>query len=98
MEYVRFPLISDRNQTISREYCVLDKKSGTAKRATIIINPEGIIESRMVYPKEVGRNIEEIVRILEAAQFANETKLGVPANWTPGQPGIARDISDAGKV
>lgn len=98
MQNVKYPLVSDRNQRISRNYGVLDEESGTAQRATFIINPEGFIESKMVYPREVGRNLSEVVRLLQALQFHHRTELGVPANWIPGMPGIVRDIANAGRI
>lgn len=98
MEQVQFPLVSDRNQRISRAYRVLDEESGAPFRATILIDPEGIIKSKMVYPREVGRNTYEIVRMLEGIRYFSETDLGVPANWVPGQPGIERAPNKIGKI
>ncbi len=95
---VQYPLLSDRNQRISRAYRVLDEESGATMRATILIDPEGVIVSKLVYPEEVGRNIPEIVRLLEAIQFGRKTGLGVPANWVPGMPGVKRDIRLAGTI
>jgi len=98
MRGFRDPLVSDRNQAISRAYRVLDPDSGAAVRASVIVNPEGMIEAKLVYPREVGRNVPEVVRTIEALQFHRRTGLGAPANWVPGTPGIRRDIADAGKI
>lgn len=95
---VQYPLLSDRNQRISRAYRVLDEESGAAMRATVLVDPEGVIVSKLVYPREVGRNIPEIVRLLEGIQFGRKTGLGVPANWVPGMPGVKRDIRLAGTI
>jgi len=97
MKNAHYPLVSDRNQRMSRAYRVLDEHSGAAVRATVVVDPKGIIASKTVYPKEVGRNLHELVRLFEAIQYNQQTGLGVPANWTPGQPGIRRDIANAGK-
>lgn len=95
---IQFPLISDRNQQISRAYRVLDEQAGVAFRATVIVDPDGVIVTKLINPAEVGRNIPEIIRLLQGIQFGRKTGLGVPANWVPGMPGIKRDISLAGKI
>ncbi|UAC48019.1 redoxin domain-containing protein [Bacillus aquiflavi] len=95
---VQYPLLSDRNQQISKAYRVLDEEAGLAFRATVFIDPEGRIISKLIYPKEVGRNAYEILRIIQAVQFGKRTGLGAPANWVPGMPGIKRDIKNAGTI
>lgn len=95
--YVQFPLLSDRNHRISRAYRVLDENTGTAVRATVVIDPHGTIVSKVVYPREVGRNTYELLRLIKAIQYGRETGLGVPANWMPGVPGIQRKTEDIGK-
>ena len=95
---VQFPLVSDRNHQISRAYRVLNEDSGAAVRATVIVDPEGIIVSKMVYPREVGRNTYEILRLLQGIQFGRENKIGVPANWVPNMPGIKHSIENIGKM
>ncbi|PYZ93463.1 alkyl hydroperoxide reductase [Salipaludibacillus keqinensis] len=97
-QQVQFPLVSDRTQKISRAYRVLDDQTGATFRATIIVNPEGVIVSKMIYPREVGRNAFEILRMMEGIQYGLNTGLGVPANWVPGMPGIERDPDKIGKI
>ncbi|WP_051618227.1 MULTISPECIES: peroxiredoxin [Desulfofundulus] len=67
-------------------------------RATFIINPQGRVEYYCVYPREVGRNVDEIIRVLQAIQYAAATGEGVPAQWQPGQPGIRRDFERVGTI
>jgi NADH-dependent peroxiredoxin subunit C len=95
---VTFPLLSDRTHHISKAYRVLNEKTGATFRATIIIDPDGIIVSRFVNPLEVGRNVYEILRILQGLQYNRRTGKGVPANWVPGQPGISKDPKNIGKI
>ncbi|QTC43850.1 peroxiredoxin [Bacillus sp. V3] len=95
---VMFPLLSDRTLQISNTYRVLNEKTGATLRATIIINPEGMIVTKLVNPLEVGRNVYEILRIIEGLQYNRRTGKGVPANWVPGQPGISRDPKNIGKI
>lgn len=95
---VQFPLISDRNHQISRAYRVFDEGSGAAYRATVIVDPDGVIVSKLIYPREVGRNTYEVLRLLQGIQFGRQTNLGVPANWVPNMPGIERRTEDIGRI
>lgn len=95
---VKFPLISDRTQQISKAYRVLNEKIGAAFRATIIVDPEGVIVTKWVNPLEVGRNVYEILRLIQGIQYGRRTGEGVPANWTPGQAGIIRDPKLIGRI
>lgn len=95
---VQYPLISDRNHQISKTYGVLDEESGAAYRATFFIDPEGTVVSKLIYPREVGRNIYEHIRIIQGLQYGRESGLGIPANWVPGMPGIVRDFRFVGKI
>ncbi len=95
---VQYPLVSDRTQEICRRYRVLNESAGAAFRATVIINPDGRIISKLVNPLEVGRNAYEILRLLQAIQYGEKTGEGVPANWLPGQPGIKMDARSIGRI
>ncbi len=95
---INFPLISDRNQKISRAYSVLNEETGAAYRAVVIIDPEGVIAARLLYPMKVGRNSIELLRLIDALQYTTRTGEGTPANWMPGQPGIMSDIKKAGMI
>ncbi|MFB6095608.1 MAG: peroxiredoxin, partial [Halodesulfurarchaeum sp.] len=50
-------------------------------RAVFLVNPEGVIRQILYYPKEVGRNIDEILRSLEALQVSEEAGVATPADW-----------------
>lgn len=95
---VQYPLVSDRSQMISRAYRVLDQTAGTSFRASIIIDPDQTIVSKIVYPKEVGRNAYEILRLIQGIQFGRRTGLGIPANWVPGMPGIPKSVENIGRI
>lgn len=76
-----FPMAAD----IKRELCfalgILDAQEGVAKRATYIIDPQGIIRFCMVTDLSVGRNVKEVVRVLDALQ----TDELCPCNWQKGE-------------
>lgn len=95
---VQFPLVSDSTLTISRSYGVFDEQSAASYRATFIIDPTGKIKLWQIYPFEVGRNVEEMLRALKALQYTEKTNEGTPANWQPGDKGIKADFQMAGKI
>lgn len=94
---INFPLLSDRSQEVSKKYGVLNQKEGFTYRATYIMDPEGVIQAIFINPPSVGRNIDEIIRIVEALQYSQKTNLAIPANWKSGEPGIERDWNMVGK-
>lgn len=85
-----FPIIADRSGEIARLYGMVSKEISNTQtvRDVIIIDPDGIVRIILVYPPNVGRNIAEIIRILQALQMADSTKTLIPVNWIPGQPVI----------
>lgn len=91
-------MLSDRTQEISKAYRVLDEHSGAAFRASFFIDPNQTIVAKFIYPREVGRNLAEHVRLLEGIQYSRKTGEGVPANWQPGQAGIIRDPKMIGHI
>lgn len=88
LKNVSFPLVSDRTQSISKAYRLLNEQTGASLRGTLIINPDGIIMARLINPSKVGRNLYEIIRLLEALRFSVSTGDMVPANWMPRQTGF----------
>lgn len=77
---VSYPLLSDRDKQVSRAYGVLNEKEGINERATLIINPAGEITYLVVSHKNVGRSVEETLRVLKALR----TERLCPADWKPG--------------
>ncbi|MGH8064581.1 MAG: peroxiredoxin [Candidatus Entotheonellia bacterium] len=83
---LQFPLLSDLTKQISRDYGVLLEDSGVALRATVLIDPEGIVRSFTVNDLAVGRGVDETLRLLRAFQTGELT----PCNWEPGQATLGR--------
>jgi len=79
---VHYPLLSDESKELSRAYDVLDEKDGVALRATFIINPSGILSYMVVSNTNVGRSVEETLRVLRALR----TDRLCPSDWKPGAP------------
>lgn len=78
---LNYPLASDHNHVVSREYGVLIEEEGVALRGLFIINPLGEIQYEVVHHNNVGRDIDEVLRVLQALQTGGLC----PANWQPGQ-------------
>jgi peroxiredoxin (alkyl hydroperoxide reductase subunit C) len=83
---IKFPLIDDSKMNISWEYGMINPTvdSRQAVRGVFIIDPEKHIQSISFYPKNVGRNMDEIKRTLIALQTAKKNTVLTPANWQPG--------------
>lgn len=84
--YMDFPIIADIDMKVAHLYGMLhDNASNTAAvRAVFFIDPKGIIRLIMYYPLNVGRNMVEIKRVLEAMQTADANGCAMPLNWKKG--------------
>lgn len=93
----KFPVIADLSKDVSTKYGMLpDASAGTAPvRAVFFIDPKRILRAIIYYPANVGRNFDEIERVLIALQTADETGLACPADWNPGEPLISPPPSTA---
>ncbi|MCY1723528.1 redoxin domain-containing protein [Prolixibacteraceae bacterium Z1-6] len=83
---IEFPLFEDIDGKASRMYGMLHEPVSTSKdiRGVFIIDDQNIVRSINFYPMQVGRNMEEIVRIVEALKTTDEAKVLTPANWEKG--------------
>jgi peroxiredoxin (alkyl hydroperoxide reductase subunit C) len=84
IEKVQYPMVADLDKTISRDYGVL-LEAGIALRGTFIIDKNGVIRHQTVNDLPIGRNIEEILRLIDAIQFHDSKGDVCPANWRPGE-------------
>lgn len=78
---VRYPVIADTTHGLAEEFGVL-LEDGASLRATFIIDPEGVVRHQSVSDHSVGRNIGEVLRVLEALQTGELC----PVGWVPGEP------------
>jgi lipoyl-dependent peroxiredoxin subunit C len=79
-----FPMLADIKRELSTELGILDPKAGVSQRAVYIIDPQGTIRFVMVTDLSVGRNVKEVIRVLDALQ-SDEL---CPCNWQKGQDTI----------
>lgn len=102
---VMFPLIEDITMEVAQKYgMMMPGESNTkAVRAVFVIDPNGIIRTIIYYPLSLGRNFDELYRVILALQTADEFKVATPADWRPGDDviispagncGIAKDRMD----
>lgn len=83
---IAYPMLGDPTGRLVRSLDVMIEEDGVAERADFIINPQGVIKAYEVLSGNVGRNAAELLRRLEACQFAEEHGDEVcPANWKPGE-------------
>jgi len=78
---VAFPLLADPGGATTRAYGVLNPEDDRAFRATVVVSPEGKVGYLVVSPMNVGRSVEETLRVLDALQ----TGRLCPADWRPGE-------------
>lgn len=87
---IPFPIIADLDQHVARLYGMIHEPSSdtSAVRAVFFIDPSRKLRAMIYYPLNVGRNMDEILRTVDALQMADEKGLAAPANWKPGDPAI----------
>ncbi len=78
---LNFPLASDITKDVSRDYGVLIEDKGIALRGLFIIDKEGVLQYQVVHSLDIGRSVDETLRVLEALQSGGFCQ----ANWQPGQ-------------
>lgn len=84
---LRFPIVADDNLEIAKLYNMLhpSESNTAAVRSVFIIDPDKKIRLTMTYPMSVGRNFDEILRVIDALQVGDKFKIATPADWVPGQ-------------
>ena len=84
---IKFPIIADLDQKISRLYGMIHEQSSNTStvRCVFFIDPHLVLRAMIYYPMNVGRNFSEIMRVIDALQTADADHVACPANWTIGQ-------------
>ena len=81
---VNYPLLSDLNKTIARDYGVLIEDAGIALRGLFMINKDGVLKHATINHLDLGRNIDEVLRLLDAIDYTEKHGEVCPANWKSG--------------
>jgi peroxiredoxin (alkyl hydroperoxide reductase subunit C) len=81
-----FPIVADPDLEIAKLYDMIhpDQSETAAVRSVFIIDPAKKIRLTMTYPMSVGRNFDEILRVIDSLQLADRLKIATPADWRPG--------------
>lgn len=78
---ITFPIIADDGNVARHLGMLHPKKGSNTVRAVFIVDPEATVRSILYYPQEVGRNMDEIVRVVKALQVSDNNGVATPANW-----------------
>ncbi len=85
---VRYPLIADVNHRICQAYGVEHPEAHIALRGAFIIDKKGVVRSQIINDLPLGRNIDELIRLIDALEFHDKHGEVCPAGWTKGKTGI----------
>lgn len=95
---LNFPIIADPDRHVSEAYDMIHPGEGDTStvRSVFVIDPSNTVRLTLTYPKSVGRNFDELVRVLDALQATDAAPIATPADWQPGDrvivsPGLATD-------
>ncbi len=95
---VKFPLIEDISMEVANKYGMVQPGESTTKavRAVFFIDPKGIIRTIIYYPLSLGRNFDELYRVLIALKAADAFSIATPADWRPGDDVIVPTAGSCG--
>jgi len=95
---VTFPLIEDITMEVAKAYGMIQPGESNTKavRAVFVIDPKGIIRTIIYYPLSLGRNFDELLRVVMALKTADEFQIATPADWLPGDPVIVPTAGSCG--
>ena len=96
---IKYPMLADPTGVLSRAFGVMIEEDGMAYRGTFVVNPEGKIKIAEIHDNNIGRNADELLRKVEAAQFVAEHPNEVcPAKWKKGANTLKPSIDLVGKI
>ena len=99
IDLLQYPIIADPTLQISRNFEVLIEEAGLAERGTFVVDPDGKIQIVEINAGNIGRNAEELLRKVKAAQYVRENPNEVcPAKWKEGEETLAPSLDLVGKI
>ncbi len=95
---VKFPLIEDITMEVAKRYGMIQPGESTTKavRAVFVVDPKGVIRTIIYYPLSLGRNFDELIRVVTALQAADAFGVAMPADWRPGDDVIVPPAGSCG--
>ncbi len=96
---INYPMLADPTGVLSRAFGVMIEEAGMAYRGTFVLNPEGLIKLAEIQDNSIGRNADELLRKVKAAQFvaAHDGEV-CPAKWQEGAETLKPSIDLVGKI
>lgn len=84
---LNFPIVADPDRTVAELYGMIHPGAGDTStvRSVFVIDPDNKLRLTLTYPKSVGRNFDEIVRVLDALQATDQNPIATPVDWQPGE-------------
>ncbi len=96
---VKFPMAADPTGALCKAFGTYIEEEGISFRATVIIDPNGVVKSFDMHDNSIGRSTDEILRRIQAAKFVKEHKGQVcPVNWRPGKKTLKPGLKLVGKI
>jgi len=96
---IKFPMLADPAQRVCKAYWTLIPHEGLSLRATYIIDPKGLVKAFEFHDNSIGRDIDELIRKLQAAQFVEKNNGQVcPVSWKPGGKTLKPGLDLVGKI
>ncbi len=96
---INFPMLADPTGTLSKAFGVYKEHEGLSQRGTFLFDPDGKIKLAEINDDEIGRNAEELIRKVQAAQFVRTHPNEVcPAKWKPGLKTLRPGLDLVGKI
>ena len=97
-----YPLIADSTRAVSELYGMIHPGASATVtvRALFVIDPKRVVRALIYYPLNIGRNVEEVIRIIDALQTADKNGVACPVNWKPGDkvivppPKTEKEVAD----
>ncbi len=95
-----FPMLSDGGGKVGKVYGVYDENAGVEMRGRFIIDPDGVVQAVEILPPPVGRNVDELVRQIQAFQHVRKTggTEATPSGWRPGRATLKPGPDLVGRV
>jgi peroxiredoxin (alkyl hydroperoxide reductase subunit C) len=94
---VKYPLVADVKHEICRSYDVEFEAAGVAFRGSFLIDKTGVVRHQVVNDLPLGRNVDEMLRMVDALQFTEKHGEVCPAGWTQGQEGMQASTEGVAK-
>jgi len=88
---IQFPMVADTTHSICQAYGIEHPEAGVALRASFLIDKEGVVQHQVVNNLPLGREVDEMLRMVDALQFTEEHGEVCPAGWQKGQKGMKAD-------